>query len=101
MRRNIPTIFSIMTLVVLILICACIGQSPADQSSQQNRGFTQITPGSESSRISYETAKQNFLDYQSESTNDPENRKNVNYMLSRDIDEQGDATILDLWCIRR
>jgi hypothetical protein len=92
MRRNIPTIFSIMALVALILICACVAQSPADKSSQQNGGLTQITPGNEGSRISFETAKQNFLDYLSESTTDTENRKNVNYMLSRDIDERGAAT---------
>jgi hypothetical protein len=92
MRRNIPTIFSIMTLVALILICACIAQSPAGQTSQQNGGLTEITPGSEGSRISFETAKQNFLEYQSESINDTESRKNVNFLLSRDIDEQGTAT---------
>jgi hypothetical protein len=90
MRRNIPTIFSIMTLVALILICACLAQSPADQSSGQG-GLTQITPASEGSRLSFETAKQNFLEYLSESTNDTENRKNVNYMLSRDMDDQGNA----------
>lgn len=92
MRRNIPTIFSIMALVALILICACVAQSPADKSSQQNGGLTQITPGSEGSRISFETVKLNLLDYLSESTNDVENRKNVNYMLCRNIDEQGAAT---------
>jgi hypothetical protein len=90
MRRNIPTIFSIMTLVALILICACLAQSPADQSSGQG-GLTQITPASEGSRLSFETAKQNFMEYLSESTNDTENRKNVNYMLSRDMDDQGNA----------
>ena len=90
MRRNIPTIFSIMTLVVLILFCACIAQSPADQSSPQG-GLTQITPASEGSRLSFETAKQNFLEYLSESTNDTENRKNVHYLLARDIDEQGNG----------
>ena len=90
MRRNIPTIFSIITLVALILICACLAQSPADQSSPQG-GLTQITPASEGSRLSFETAKQNFLEYLSESTNDTENRKNVNYLLARDIDDQGNA----------
>ncbi|HZK30593.1 MAG TPA: hypothetical protein VFC43_05080 [Methanoregula sp.] len=90
MRRNIPTIFSIMTLVALILICACLAQSPADQSSRPG-GLTQITPASEGSRLSFETAKQNFLEYRSESTNDIETRKNVNYMLSRDMDDHGNA----------
>ena len=54
-------------------------------------GLTQITPTSEGSRLSFETAKQNFLEYLSESTNDAENRKNVNYLLARDMDDQGNA----------
>jgi hypothetical protein len=90
MRRNIPIIFSIMALVALIMICACLAQSPADQSSTKG-GLTQITPASEGSRISFDTAKQNFLEYLSESTNDTESRKNINYMLSRDMDDQGNA----------
>jgi hypothetical protein len=32
-----------------------------------------------------------LLEYLSESTNDPENRKNVNYLLARDMDDQGNA----------
>ena len=101
MRRNIPTIFSIMTLVALILICACVAQSPADQSSQQNGGLTQITLGSES--LTYQFRRQQNKISWSTCRNQPtdtENRKNVNYMLSRDIDESGKCHKLDFRGIR-
>ena len=91
MRRNIPTIFAIVPLIALILISACIAQSPANQSSQQNQGIAQITALGESSRISFEEAKQNLREYQSDSMDETGNEKNVYFMLSRNLDESGNA----------
>jgi uncharacterized protein YxeA len=92
MRRNIPTVFAIVTLLALILISACIAQQPTTQFSQQNQGLDQITTIGESSRIGFEEAKQNLRDYQSGSMNETGNEKKVYFMLSRDLDELGNAT---------
>ncbi|MFY9800651.1 MAG: hypothetical protein WAK10_05335, partial [Methanoregula sp.] len=92
MRRNIPASFAITTLIAIILISACVAQPPAQQSSQQDMGLAQITTPGESSRISFEEALQNLREYQPDSMKETGYGKNVYYMLSRDLDESGNAT---------
>ena len=92
MRRNIPTVFAIVSLLALILISACIAQQPANQSSQQNQGLDQVTSKGEPSRIGFEEVKKDLGEYQSGSMNETSNEKKVYFMLSRDLDELGNAT---------
>ena len=92
MRRNIPTVFAIVTLIALILISACMAQQPANQSSQQNQGLDQVTSKGEPSRIGFEEVKKDLGEHQSGSMNETSNEKKVYFMLSRDLDEQGNAT---------
>jgi hypothetical protein len=93
MRRNIPTIFALVLLHALILISACIAQLPTNQSSHENQGLVQITTVGEYSRIGFEEARQNLGEYQSASVNEAGNGKKVYFMLGRDLDEWGNATI--------
>jgi hypothetical protein len=93
MRRNIPTSYAIVILLALILISACIAQPPENQASQQNQGLARITTTGEYSRIGFEEAKQNLCEYQSGSLNEMSTAKDVYFMLSRDLDERGNASI--------
>ncbi len=92
MHKSIPMVFAILALVIIIFSCACVSQPPANQTSQQNGGLTQITVPSETTFISYEEAKANFIAYRSYELSDPVNATTVNYLRSRDVDGSGNAT---------
>ncbi len=92
MRRNNPTIFAILALLIMILCSACISQPPANQTSGNNAGLAQITVAADSSRISFEEARQILRDYRSDSLNESADGNTAYYMLSRDVDEAGTAT---------
>jgi hypothetical protein len=92
MRRNNPTIFAILALLIMILCSACISQPPANQTSGNNAGLAQITVAADSSRISFEEARQILREYRSDSLNESADGKTAYYMLSRDVDEAGNAT---------
>jgi hypothetical protein len=92
MRRNNPTIFAIFTLLILSLCSACVSQQPANQTSQQNGGLSQITLPEDSTYISFEEAKAKLIEYRLNSLNEPNNTNSVYYMRSRDVDESGNAT---------
>jgi hypothetical protein len=90
MHKSIPIIFAILALFILSLCSACVSQPPANTSGQ-NAGLTQITVPVDSSRISFGEAQQTLRDYGSESLNETGDGKTVFYMLSRDMDESGNA----------
>jgi hypothetical protein len=90
MRRNIPAIFVIPTLIVLILCSACVSQSPANQPSQQNVGLVQIPEGSP--YISFDEARQNLREYQPDPTNESTAIKTVYYIHGTNVDGSGNAT---------
>jgi hypothetical protein len=92
MRRNIPTIFAILALLSLIVCSACVSQPTGDQKPQQNGGFTQVIKPVEPSRINFEEAKAQLIEYRLNSLNEAMNAKTVYYMRSRDVDESGNAT---------
>ena len=92
MHKSIPMVFAILALVIIIFSCACVSQPPANQTSQQNGGLTQITVPSETTFISYEEAKANLIAYRSYELSDPVNATTVNYLRSRDVDGSGNAT---------
>jgi uncharacterized protein YxeA len=92
MRRNNPTIFAILALLIMILCSACISQPPANQTSGNNAGLAQITVAADSTRISFEEARQILREYRSDSLNESADGKTAYYMLSRDVDEAGNAT---------
>jgi hypothetical protein len=91
MHKSIPMTFAILTLVVLILCSACVSQPPANQTSQQNGGLTQILGPVESPYISFDVAQQNLPAYQP----DPENTsyfiKTIYYFTGMDVDGSGNA----------
>ena len=91
MRRNNPTIFAILALLIMILCSACISQPPANQTPGNNAGLAQITVAADSSRISFEEARQILREYRSDSLNESADGKTAYYMLSRDVDEAGNA----------
>jgi hypothetical protein len=93
MHKSIPIIFAILALFILSLSSACVSQSPENQTPGQNAGLTQITLPVDSSRISFGEAQQSLREYGSESSTEPDNSNSVYYMLSRDIDESGNASI--------
>ena len=86
MRRNIPAIFAISALVILIL---CSGCAMPGSETPVNAGLSQITTPEISSYISFEEAKQKFEDY---NTNGSSSEKlPVFYLFSRDVDGSGNA----------
>ena len=91
MHKSIPMIFAILALVVLILCSACVLQPPANQTSQQNSGLTQITKPVETSRISFEEAQEKLKDYRTDSLNGSGNVKKIYYILAKDVDDSGNA----------
>jgi hypothetical protein len=92
MRRNIPTIFVISALIILILCSACVSQPSSDKITQQNGGLNQVIKPIEPSRISFEEAKAKLIEYRLNSLNELVNTTTVNYLRSRDVDESGNAT---------
>ena len=92
MRRNNPTIFAILPLLIMILCSACVSQTPANQTSGQNAGLSQITVPVDPSRISFGEAQQNLKEYRTGSSNETVDGKKVYYILSRDVDGSGNAT---------
>lgn len=92
MHKTIPIIFAILALFILSLCSACVSQPPENQTPGQNVGLTQITVPVDSSRISFEEARQSLREHGSDSSTGPDNINSLYYMLSRDIDESGNAT---------
>jgi hypothetical protein len=93
MHKSIPIIFAILALFILSLCSACVSQSPENQTPGQNAGLTQITLPIDSSQISFGEAQQSLREYGSESSTEPDNSNSVYYMLSRNIDGSGNASI--------
>jgi hypothetical protein len=92
MRRNFPTIFVILMLIMLIWCSACVSQSSSDKIPQQNEGLGEVIKPEESQRINFEKVKAELIAYRLESFNDPITVKTVYYIRSRDVDESGNAT---------
>jgi len=86
MNRNIPAVFAISALIVLILCGACTFL-PSGETKEG--GLTQVTIPVETSRISFEEAKQKLEEYQIKETTDG---KTVYYIIAKDVDESGNAT---------
>jgi hypothetical protein len=93
MHKSIPIIFAILALFILSLCSACVSQPPENQTPGKNTGLTQITVPVDSSRISFGEAQQSLREYGSESSTEPDNSNSVYYMLSRNIDGSGNASI--------
>ena len=93
MHKSIPIVFAILALVALILCSACVSQPPVNQTQGKNTGLTQITVPVDSSRISFGEAKQGLRESGLNSPTEPANSDSVYYMLSRDIDGSGNASI--------
>jgi len=83
MRRNIPQIFAILLLSILVLCSGCV--FPGSEKPVVNGGLSQITTPEISPYISFEEAKQKFEDY-----NGAE-KLPVYYIFSRDVDGSGNA----------
>ena len=92
MQKSIPMVLAFTVLLALILCCACASQSPPNQTSQNDMGFTRITQSADSSRISFDEARQKLREYGSGILNEPGNLTAVYYILARDVDASGDAT---------
>ena len=86
MNRNIPAIFVISALIVLIMCSACTFPSSGET---KEGGLTQVTIPVEISRISFEEAKQKLEEYRIHET---ANEKTVYYIIAKDVDESGNAT---------
>ena len=86
MNRNIPAIFAISTLIVLILCSACTFL-PSEETKEG--GLTQVTVPVENPRISFEEAQQKLEEYRIHET---ANEKTVYYIIAKDADESGNAT---------
>jgi hypothetical protein len=89
MRRNIPAIFAISALIVMILCSACTLLPSGGKTPQQEGGLTQVNVPVETSRISYEEALQKFGDY---TIHDTAEAKTIYYIVAKDVDETGKAT---------
>jgi hypothetical protein len=91
MRRNFPTIFVILMLIILIWCSACVSQSSSDKIPQQKEGLTEVVKPVEPQRMNFEMIKAELIAYRLDLINDPITAKTVNYMRSRDVDESGNA----------
>jgi hypothetical protein len=89
MRRNIPAIFAISSLVVLIL---CSGCTSAPTGEKKEGGLSQVTIPVETSRISFADANQKLDEYSVDSVNETAVGKTIYYIVAKDIDESGNAT---------
>jgi len=87
MRRNIPQIFAILLLTILVLCSGCV--FPGSEKPVVNVGLSQITTREISTHISFEEAKQEFEDYNS--INKSAEKLPVYYITSRDVDSSGNA----------
>jgi hypothetical protein len=95
MNRNIPIVFSISLLFLLVLGTGCVTQSSSGQTNQQNGWLDQIIAQADTPRISFEEAKAKLADYRIQGANASDESGNatiVYYMRSRDLDESGNAT---------
>jgi hypothetical protein len=92
MRRNIPTIFVISALIMLILCSACVSQPVTNQTSQQDGGITLTTLKTESPSISFEKAYQNLMNYRYDPTNDSSAINTIYAIYGLNIDKSGNAT---------
>ena len=99
MRRNIPAIFAILTLLVLILCSACIGQPspdnlqpPPDTPSPHDVGLARVSAPDESPYISFETAYRELQMYRPDITNESTVIKTVYFVHGTNVDGGGNAT---------
>ena len=90
MHKSVPMIFAILMLISLILCSACVSQPPANQTSQQNVGLTQVSEGSPS--ISFDVAQQNLIEYRPDPTNESAGIKTIYYIHGTNLDVSGDAS---------
>jgi hypothetical protein len=89
MRRNIPAIFAISALIVLILCSACTFL-PSEEKKEG--GLTQVTIPVENSRISFGEALQRLDEYKTDSVNETADGKTIYSLIAKDVDESGNAT---------
>jgi hypothetical protein len=92
MRRNIPTIFVISALIILILCSACVSPTTTNQPTQQNGGLTLNTLKTESPSISFENAYQNLMNYRPDTTNESHPINTIYSIYGLNIDRSGNAT---------
>jgi hypothetical protein len=85
MCRNIPAIFAISALVVLILCSACV--LPGSES-QVNVGLSQVTTPEISQYINFEEAKQEYESYSFKISGET---SPVYHLFARDVDGSGNA----------
>jgi len=90
MRRNIPQIFAILLLTILVLCSGCV--MPGSEKPVVNGGLSQITVAAETSRISFEDAHQKLKDYEMNVLNESANVKTIYYIHANDVDESGNAS---------
>lgn len=91
MRRNIPIIFSILILFILILYSGCLTPS-SEQNTQQDVGLIGISEQAGTSRISFDEAKATLVEYRINALHETANVTTVHYMRSRDVDGSGNAS---------
>jgi hypothetical protein len=89
MRRNIPAIIVISSLIVC---SACVSQPTMDKASPQNGGLKLITVQTESPYISFDVAQQNLQEYQPDPTNESTSIKTIYTIYGMNIDGSGNAT---------
>ena len=94
MRRNLPIIFAILTLCLLILCSACVSQPqpPAIQTTPLPGGPVQVTVQGYSPYISFEEAKAKLTGYRFYELNEPGDAPAVYYLRARNVDKTGNAT---------
>ena len=92
MRRNFPTIFVILMLIILIWCSACVSQPTTNQTSQQNGGLSQINQPAESPDISFDLAHQELMYYHPDAANESTGIKTVYYIHGTNVDRSGNAT---------
>ena len=89
MNRNIPAIFAISALIVLIFCSACTAPSSGET---KEGGLTQVTIPVEIPRISFEDAKQKLGEYRKTTFNESLiDAEKIYYVLANDVDESGNA----------
>jgi len=91
MRKFIPIIFSILILLILIFVSACLTQSSSSQKTQQDVGITRISSTADSPYISFDIAQQNLLTYQPDSTSQSAAIKTVYTIHGMNVNESGYA----------
>jgi hypothetical protein len=89
MRRNIPAIFAISALILLILCSACTF-FPSEEKKEG--GLTQVTIPEEFSRISFGEAQHKLEGYTMDSVNGTADGKTIYSLIAKDVDESGNAT---------